>query len=247
MLKNSLAAGLLACAALTPVAFAQDAKPAQQERSSINFIKEIEKEQFRSTNLVGKTVYNLQDENIGSISDLILDRSGRVAAVIIGVGGFLGLGQSDVAVPMNSLKFVPDDQAMASAEKDAGSATGRAAADAEVEKQPGAAGQPSGTSTSAALPSQNVPDKGSAQQNAVEGAGQAKMDPAQSGAAKDANVAAKADGAKDASSSGYSTATVDASAGEDWLANMKVVLNTTREDLGSAPKLGETAADAPAK
>jgi hypothetical protein len=38
------------------------------------------------------------------VNDILLDTDGRVSAVIVGVGGFLGLGQKDVAVPFNALK-----------------------------------------------------------------------------------------------------------------------------------------------
>jgi sporulation protein YlmC with PRC-barrel domain len=252
MLKHSLAAGLLACAALTPAAFAQDAQTSQQKegsaaQDSIKFIRSIEGEQFRSTNLVGKTVYNLQDENIGDISDLIVDSKGRVAGVIVGVGGFLGMGQSEVAVPMNALKFEPDDAPSAASgatgtDKDATGSVSSAPADANVEKQPGSAGQPSGSSTSAALPSQNTKDEGTADKNAAAGADQAKQDPAQAG--PDAKSAAAASGDQQmetkTSTAAETGAASDAnSADADWLANMKVVVNTTRQDLTDAPKFGE--------
>lgn len=264
MLKHSLAAGLLACAALTPVAFAQDAQKSQKEESaaqdSIRFIRSIEGEQFRSTSLVGKTVYNLQDENIGAISDLILDSKGRVAGVIVGVGGFLGMGQSEVAVPMNALKFEPDDKPSAASgatgtDKDAAaSASSAPATDKDatasvpsapagnVEKEPGSAGQPSGSSTSAALPNQNTKDEGTADKNAAAGSDQAKQDPAQAGS--DAKSAAAAGGdrqmeAKTSTTTETEAAKNDSSADADWLADMKVVVNTTRQDLTDAPKFGE--------
>jgi sporulation protein YlmC with PRC-barrel domain len=232
MLKHTLAASLLACAALTPVAFAQDAKP-QQERAaqadSIDFIRDLQGEQFRSTNLVGKTVYNQEDEAIGDVGDLILDRSGRVAGVVIGVGGFLGIGQSEVAVPMNALSFEPDNEAMAGTDAN-NVATGRAATDADIEKQPGAAGSASGTSTSAALPNQNTRDQGNAQQNAAANADQAKQAPQSDAASgQQSNMAAN-----------NASADADAArADEDTLANLKIVLNTSREDLQDAPKFGE--------
>lgn len=258
MMKRSLAAGLLACAALTPVALAQGNQPASQNESkagqsgSISFIRAIEDGQFRSTRLVGMTVYNQQDENIGDINDLILDRGGRVAGVIIGVGGFLGMGVSEVAVPMNSLKFVREDQAQASTDSgkagNDAAASGRSAA-GNAEKEPGSAGSPSGTSTNAALPNQDKPDQGNAQQNAAEGAQQAKQDPAKTGAAGNAGArdaaggsqSAAADNArsqnKEADNAGASS---QSSAEQNWLDGVKVVLNTSRDDLTEAPKLGET-------
>jgi hypothetical protein len=55
---------------------------------------------------VGVNVYNNDNEKIGDISEILLDTSGKVSGVIIGVGGFLGLGQHDVLVQMDQLKFV---------------------------------------------------------------------------------------------------------------------------------------------
>jgi hypothetical protein len=51
-------------------------------------------------------VYNNANEKIGDISEILLDTSGKVTGVIIGVGGFLGLGQHDVLVGMEQLTFV---------------------------------------------------------------------------------------------------------------------------------------------
>ncbi len=47
-------------------------------------------------------------ETIRDINDLLFDKSGRVATVVIGVGGFLGLGEKNVAVPSSSLSFTAD-------------------------------------------------------------------------------------------------------------------------------------------
>ena len=49
-------------------------------------------------------VYDTQDNKIGDVNDILLDKDGRVSTVIIGVGGFLGVGEKDVAVPFNALK-----------------------------------------------------------------------------------------------------------------------------------------------
>jgi len=61
--------------------------------------------QWRASKLIGVNVYNQQNEKIGEIDELILNSSGQVAGAIIGVGGFLGLGERDVMVPMNQLRF----------------------------------------------------------------------------------------------------------------------------------------------
>jgi sporulation protein YlmC with PRC-barrel domain len=57
---------------------------------------------------IGTTVYGANDENIGSINDVILSQEGSVEAVIIDVGGFLGIGAKSVAVSMDNLSFLAD-------------------------------------------------------------------------------------------------------------------------------------------
>jgi sporulation protein YlmC with PRC-barrel domain len=50
-----------------------------------------------------QAVYDVKDEKIGDINDVLMDKSGKVEAVILGVGGFLGLGEKNVAVPFNAI------------------------------------------------------------------------------------------------------------------------------------------------
>jgi hypothetical protein len=45
------------------------------------------------------------NETIGDVNDVLLDRSGAAQAIVIGVGGFLGIGEKDVAVPFGALEF----------------------------------------------------------------------------------------------------------------------------------------------
>ena len=62
--------------------------------------------QWRASKLVGLNVYNEQNEKLGDISELLIDSSGKVTGVVIGVGGFLGMGQRDIMVGLDKLKFV---------------------------------------------------------------------------------------------------------------------------------------------
>jgi hypothetical protein len=63
---------------------------------------------WRSSKLIGLDVYNEQNEKIGDINEILLDKSGKVGGVVIGVGGFLGVGQRDIKVEMSKLKFVDE-------------------------------------------------------------------------------------------------------------------------------------------
>ena len=54
-------------------------------------------------------VYDPQNNKIGDVNDILFEKDGRVSAVIVGVGGFLGVGEKDVAVPFNALKVTEKD------------------------------------------------------------------------------------------------------------------------------------------
>jgi sporulation protein YlmC with PRC-barrel domain len=62
--------------------------------------------QWRASKLVGLNVYNEQNEKLGDISEVLIDTSGKVTGVVIGVGGFLGIGQRDIMVGLDKLHFV---------------------------------------------------------------------------------------------------------------------------------------------
>jgi len=64
---------------------------------------------WRSSELVGATVYNDEGKSIGTISDLLIGSDGQVSQAILSVGGFLGIGSKLVAEPFSKLKFVPSD------------------------------------------------------------------------------------------------------------------------------------------
>ncbi len=56
--------------------------------------------------LIGNDVYNLSDENLGDIKEIMLDmRSGRIGYAVLSFGGFLGMGDKLFAVPWNALKL----------------------------------------------------------------------------------------------------------------------------------------------
>ena len=67
---------------------------------------------WRSSKLIGLNVYNDKNEKLGDISEVLVDKSGKVDGVVIGVGGFLGMGQHDIKVDMSKLKFVDEPLAL---------------------------------------------------------------------------------------------------------------------------------------
>jgi PRC-barrel domain len=73
------------------------------------FLTRQESGDYLASNLIGGTVYNNQDEVIGSINDLVTDGSGKVVAALIGHGGFLGMGQKEVAIRFEDLRLARED------------------------------------------------------------------------------------------------------------------------------------------
>lgn len=62
-----------------------------------------------ATSFIGSSVFTSTDENIGDINDLIFDNGGSIQAVIVGVGGFLGMGEKDVALPLSKITVNRDE------------------------------------------------------------------------------------------------------------------------------------------
>lgn len=105
--------------ALTLPVFAADTKEAAQ--SDATYYVTTEKTDFQASKLIGSRVYatekdvdvntaidkaNAEWDDIGEINNLVVSRDGAVQAAVIGVGGFLGIGEKNVAVKMNQLKFL---------------------------------------------------------------------------------------------------------------------------------------------
>jgi sporulation protein YlmC with PRC-barrel domain len=131
MFAKFMTAGLVGSALLATVAFAQSpaapsdrANPAPAAASDSSF-----QGTWRVSKMVGLSVYNDNNESIGSINDMLTEKDGKIKAVVIGVGGFLGVGEHLVAIPYEKVKFVSEPVAYtgASANRPATSATTGAA------------------------------------------------------------------------------------------------------------------------
>ena len=113
MITKYLASALVISALGVNVAMAQTATTRTEAASSTHRDGE-----WRASKLVGINVYNDANEKIGDISEIILDKSGKVANVVIGVGGFLGMGEHYVAVGYDKLKWVNEPARSASSVSD---------------------------------------------------------------------------------------------------------------------------------
>lgn len=89
----------------------QTADPDTRSQSKMQSIARPGPNHILSSDLTGTTVYGVKNENIGEIDDVVLDREGRVVAVIVGVGGFLGIGEKSVAIPFQALEIAPATEA----------------------------------------------------------------------------------------------------------------------------------------
>jgi sporulation protein YlmC with PRC-barrel domain len=114
-MRNFIAAALLSVAVVSGPACAQTAQPADRTAPAATTNPTIDsntkmmlKGNWRASKLIGLGIYNEANEKLGDINELILDKNGKVNAVVIGVGGFLGMGEHDIAVSMDKLTFVEE-------------------------------------------------------------------------------------------------------------------------------------------
>lgn len=116
---RSLLASTAMIAVVSTASFAETAKSAPENKVENPAIYEFEvttiapaaAKGFLASNMIGKAIMSEQStdgEEIGDVNDVILGRDGSVQAVIVGVGGFLGMGEKEVAIEFGRLNFVPE-------------------------------------------------------------------------------------------------------------------------------------------
>jgi hypothetical protein len=103
LLKATMLSVLLVTAAALPGAAAS--QPAQSEALAARFIEGPEPGTIRASEMIGVPVIGMDHVGVGKIEDVLVDGSGQVRAVIIGVGGFLGMGGKAVALPFDQLAW----------------------------------------------------------------------------------------------------------------------------------------------
>lgn len=82
---------------------------AEETIATPKFLAQQETTELLATHLIGSTVYSPTDETLGDINDLVFNEdNGTIKAVIVGVGGFLGLGQKNVAVSFDAITETTD-------------------------------------------------------------------------------------------------------------------------------------------
>jgi sporulation protein YlmC with PRC-barrel domain len=108
MLTQLFAVTLIGAALLATPSLAQTSAP-----TSGPFMTQMQPGQWRLSSFKGLNVYNEANEKVGDINEVILSRDGRATAAVIGVGGFLGVGEHSVAVPFDQIRFMDQPRATA--------------------------------------------------------------------------------------------------------------------------------------
>lgn len=193
--------------------------PASQgSGGSLEFVSNQSESDWLGSTLIGRSVQNPQGDNLGDINNIVVNENGEVVAVVIGVGGFLGIGEKDVGVQFSSLEFKEDDRMDAA----------RKQAERLRDQQQTGAAQSGAQSANKQL---TEDEQRMAQK------------------AEQTNKSAQGNQSQTAQQSGNSTAAQNetratAQRKDSSHSDMIIVLNTTREQLESAPKfayLGERA------
>jgi sporulation protein YlmC with PRC-barrel domain len=114
--SKAIIGGLLTAALLSTAAYTQTAPSAQKlAPQTQNAPVKKHNGDYRASKLIGVNVYNRQNEKIGDINEVLIGKSGSVSGVVVGVGGFLGMGEHDVLVKLDQIKFVNEPVSSAAA------------------------------------------------------------------------------------------------------------------------------------
>jgi sporulation protein YlmC with PRC-barrel domain len=107
MFAKYITAALTGTALLATVAVAQT-PTANSDKAATISESSLQGSTWRASKVVGLNVYNDKNESVGTINDILMDKSGNAKAAVLGVGGFLGMGEHLVAVPFDKIKFVSE-------------------------------------------------------------------------------------------------------------------------------------------
>jgi sporulation protein YlmC with PRC-barrel domain len=109
-LANTAAAFLFTLSATAASAqTSQPVPPAVAPGPAVRILSSIPSEAATVTRWYKQNVYDPSDAKIGEVMDVLVERDGKISALIVAVGGFLGMGEKDVAVPFNAVQFKTKD------------------------------------------------------------------------------------------------------------------------------------------
>src|SRR6202049_3362921 len=82
---------------------------AQSPSPPVRILANVPADNLTVTHWYKQNVYDPSDSKIGEIMDVLIDREGKIGVLIVGVGGFVGVGEKDVAVAFNGVQFKTKD------------------------------------------------------------------------------------------------------------------------------------------
>ena len=85
------------------------AKPEAVPHDTAKFISSQSQDQWVFSKFKGSDVLGPDNAHIGSVNDMLFDKNGKILGLIVGVGGFLGIGEKNVAIDMSAFQPVPPD------------------------------------------------------------------------------------------------------------------------------------------
>ena len=103
--------------AATQTAIPKSDKIAPTSGGSAHFISEQKSDQWLASKFKGTDVLGADNKSIGSISDILFDKSGKIEAYVVSVGGILGIGAKDVALGPQSFEVVAGDKSKGESDK----------------------------------------------------------------------------------------------------------------------------------
>jgi sporulation protein YlmC with PRC-barrel domain len=98
--RTAIFAAIIAAAA--PGAYAQTSTMPATRTAVTSHV--IQSDEVRASKMIGSAVYDLQNRDIGKVSDLVINKDGAVDAVVLDVGSFLGMGGKYVGIPISDIK-----------------------------------------------------------------------------------------------------------------------------------------------
>jgi hypothetical protein len=87
------------------------AEEEQAPPADMKFIEVQDEAQFLAEDeVIGKDVVNMNDEEVGTITDLVMDQEQKLVGIVLSVGGFLGIADKWVAIPVDQIEFPTDER-----------------------------------------------------------------------------------------------------------------------------------------
>ena len=91
--------------------------------ASGQLMTQMQPDMMRGSKLMGTDIYGSDNQKIGDLDDVILDRQGKVQAIVVGVGGFLGIGEKNVAIPYDQVQWMSSQEVQAQNNQSSGTTT----------------------------------------------------------------------------------------------------------------------------